>query len=301
MTLKLHNSPLRFAAIAGALALGAGACLAAHSPNAAVPKEGFSDKSNQVAPSPKARGVSEYDLLKNQLAARKKWDLARLQREALRPEATLLEEDANPVDVVWRRTRALLADLQRKSPAPDLKNEADALTELTPAVEALRREGFAREEECRGLFGQIIAVRRKIAFKNPLLDFDRIVFLKHNKQVRGHVHMVDQYLGFNQEKAGGLFVLENPFGEQPRVRDLLADSTVDKGRLAGRPLTNQGSFISLDLDYDGKTLLFAFTEAEYGVPPGASFAHQQVTAEELARDKAGKHYYYRPEGAFHVF
>ena len=289
----MKTRTLILAAIACAIALGTGSGLAAKSPGVLAKKS---------APSLKAAGEpNEFDLLTNQLAARKDWNLARLQREALRPEATLLETDANPVDVVWRRTRALLADLQRKKPAPDLKNEAAALEALSPAVESLRAGGFANEAESRRIFDQITVLRRKIAFKNPLLDFNKIVFLKHNMQVRGAFHMVDQYLGFNQKKEGGVFVLENPFGEQPQVKDLLADSKVAKGRLAGRSLTDQGSFISLDLDYDGKTLLFAFTEAEYGVPPGASFANQHITEAELSKSGGFRHYYFRPESAFHLF
>ena len=294
----MKSSTLILAAIAGALAVGTGL---AKEGDASL-KKADSDQSRLVTVTPKAAGeLNEFDLLKQQLAARKNWEIPRLQREALRPEATLLATDANPVDVVWRRTRALLADLQRKNPAPDLKGEAAALEELRPAVEALRGTGFAKEAESRRIFGRIIAVRRKIAFKNPLLDFDKIVFLKHNMQVRGAFHMVDQYLGFNQKKQGGVFVLENPFGEYPQVRDLLADSKVAKGRLEGRSLTDQGSFISLDLDYDGKTLLFAFTEAEYGVPPGASFSNQHVTEAELSKYGGFRHYYFRPESAFHLF
>jgi len=57
------------------------------------------------------------------------------------------------------------------------------------------------EQEQRALFNKIAAARRRVAFKNPLLDFDGIVFIKHNKSMRGH--MVDQYLGFNSEKSGG--------------------------------------------------------------------------------------------------
>jgi len=286
--------------ILGALVLGAGAGLAVKCD--ASLKNVISNESPHVAVSPKvARDLDEFDFLKIQLSSCRKWDSPRLQREALRPEATLLKTDASPIDVVLRRTRALLADLQCKSPAPDLKKEAAALEALSPAVEALRGKFFAKEADSRRVFDQIVALRRKIAFKNPLLDFDKIVFLKHNMQARGAFHMVDQYLGFNQKKAGGVFVLENPFDEHPRVKDLLAESPVAKGRLEGRLLTDQGSFISLDLDYDAKTLLFAFSEAEYSVPPGASFSNQHVTEAELSKYGSCKHYYFRPESVFHLF
>jgi hypothetical protein len=245
--------------------------------------------------------ADEFDELKSQLEASKYWDRARLQREALRPEALILDTDRSPLDVVWRRTHALLADLQRGSPAPDLTGEAAALEAMHAAVMALPAPKPADEIRQRELFQSMVALRRRIVFKNPLLDFERIVFLKHNPQQRGERHMVDQYLGFNQEKAGGVYVLENPFSGQPAVTDLLASSAVKSGRLAGRTLVNHGSFIGLDLDYDAKTLLFAFTEAEHDIPPNASFADQHITAAELATLKGRDHYYFRPESTFHIF
>ena len=50
----------------------------------------------------------EFDELQRQILDRPRWDNARLAREAHRPEALILETDQNPVDIVWRRTRALL-------------------------------------------------------------------------------------------------------------------------------------------------------------------------------------------------
>ena len=43
--------------------------------------------------------------------------------------------------------------------------------------------------------------------------------------------------------------------------DLLAEATVENGRLAGRKLT-PGAFVSPELSYDGKTILFAYTQGE---------------------------------------
>lgn len=245
--------------------------------------------------------AAEFDELKSQLESSKHWDRARLQREALRPDALILETDRTPLDVVWRRTQALLADLQGMTPAPDLKSEAAALEALRVDVLTMQTTEAADEASQRGLFQSISSLRRRIAFKNPLLDFDKIVFLKHNPQKRGERHMVDQYLGFNQDQAGGVYVLENPFGGHPVVKDLLASSVVQSGRLAGRTLVNNGSFIGLDLDYDAKTLLFAFTEAAHDIPPNASFAEQHITAAELATLKGRDHYYFRPESTFHIF
>jgi hypothetical protein len=250
---------------------------------------------------PGAAPPDEFSELQRQMAASIQWNLPRLQREAQRPAALLLPGDRSPVDVVWRRTWALLEDLRARPDAPDLSSEAAALEALRAAVEAVRREPLSAEAEQRAAFAKVAALRRRIAFKNPLLNFDAIVFLKHNKQARGYRHMVDQYLGFNAEKAGGVFVLRSPFGEQPVVESLLARSPVREGRLKGRLLENQGGFIGLDLDFDGQSILFAFTEAGHGIPEGASFDDQYCSRTELAKDKGALHHYFRPESTFHIF
>jgi len=246
---------------------------------------------------PAQDAANEFAHLKAQIAASVKWDRERLAREVLRPEALILKSDRTPIDVVWRRTRALLEHLKGKTPGLDLTAQETALDVLCKAVEGHAKKN---EKEQLSLFKRIIAIRRAMAFKNPLLDFDRIVFLKHHKQGRGERHMVDQYLGFNQKVGGGLYVLEQPFSEKPKVRSLLADSPVENGRLKGRILQEKGSFIALDLDYDAGSVLFAFTEAKYGVPSDTPFQHRYITEAELKKTNA-KHYYWRPESAFHIF
>ena len=56
-------------------------------------------------------------------------------------------------------------------------------------------------------------------------------------------------------------MLNNPFGDKPTLTNLLADSVVEKGRLAGQKLAG-GSFLSPELSYDGQTILFAWTQAK---------------------------------------
>lgn len=246
-------------------------------------------------PAPEARrsthaapGEAEYNELAAQIAARPSWNNARLEREAFRHAALILESDRSPVDVVRRRTTALLQHLRALPNAPDLRREAEELASMA-------------DDSSRAAFDRIVALRRRIAFKNPLLDFDRIVFLKHNKQVRGERHMVDQYYGFVAEKAGGVYILEHPFGDRPTVRNLLANARVANGRLAGRALENQGSFISLDLDYDGRTLLFAFTEAEHELPPGVTCDTNYWSEADARRQPRNAFYHFRPETCYHVF
>jgi hypothetical protein len=254
------------------------------------------EASVQAGPAPDA-----FIELQQHITLHVRWNGPRLEREAQRPEALILKSDRTPVDVVWRRTAALLKDLRAMPNPPDLSSETSALGRLEPEVTALRSQPQPSLAEQHDLFQRVVKVRRQVAFKNPLLDFDAILFLKHNKQVRGYRHMVDQYLGFNAEKAGGVHVLLHPFGENPAVQSLLAGSPVQNGRLKGRSLENAGGFIGLDLDFDGQSILFAFTEAEYRIPPNASFENQYCSKEELNRDPGALHHYFRPESTFHVF
>ena len=43
--------------------------------------------------------------------------------------------------------------------------------------------------------------------------------------------MCDQYYGLAQRPGGGLFILSDPFGAKPAIRNLLEKSTVAAGRL----------------------------------------------------------------------
>ncbi len=100
---------------------------------------------------------------------------------------------------------------------------------------------------------------REIAFTNPLLNFDKILFAKRH-DAAGVFHMCDQYYGCNAVPGGGLFVVHDPFGPEPRLENLLADSVVEKGRLAGQKLEG-GSFLSPEVSFDGNEIFFAYSEA----------------------------------------
>jgi hypothetical protein len=216
-------------------------------------------------------GDPEFEELKAQLAAHTQWNLPRLQKESLRQESLILESDRTPADIVRRRTAALLKYLKALPNAPDLRLETEEL-------EALAGDASS--------FQKLVALRRRIAFRNPLLDFDRILFLKHNKQVRGERHMIDQYFGFNAEKAGGVYVLEKPFSAQPAVRTLLE---------------KDGAFISLDLDYDAKSLLFAYSQAEHELPAGVTCDTNYWAETDARRQPAHRFYHFREETCYHLF
>ena len=181
----------------------------------------------------------------------------RLEKEAFRKDALILPADKTPVDVILRRTQALAKHLSQMENPPSLTSENAQLAALMT-----QNNSSLTEEQQRSLFDKVKKLRRKIAFKNPLLDFDKLLFIKHDKMGQGEKHMVDQYLGFNQKKGGGVYVLEKPFSENPTAKSLLADSKVQNGRLSGEVLEDNGSFISLELDYDVQQIYFAFTQAD---------------------------------------
>ena len=87
-----------------------------------------------------------------------------------------------------------------------------------------------------------------------------MLFVKRH-DAKGVFHMCDQFYGFNARHGGGLFVLDDPFGPSAKVTNLLADVVVQRGRLKGRKLT-EGSVLSPDLAFDGKTILFAYSECQ---------------------------------------
>ena len=202
---------------------------------------------------------------------------AQVADQALRPDSLILPSDRDPADVVLRRTAALLEALRTTAGASGLADLAEQLSDLQAAGAVIPVEA---SDARYALYTEACHLRRKIAFRNPLLDFDQIVFLKRHRALFDH--MCDQYYGIAATPGGGLYVLEDAFGPEPRVRDILADSVVERGRLAGQRLcggpstppavrydgmgtrhgedTGGGSFLSPHLSYDAQHILFAYVE-----------------------------------------
>ena len=176
------------------------------------------------------------------------------QKQTFNESASILDTDRDPLDIILRRTRALLDDIKGMKKTPKLKNEEKALVELEQKNSST---DIAGTETRQKLFRETHALRRNIAFKNPLLDFDELLFIKRDRSKFNH--MCDQYYGEHAVPGGGVFVLSDPFSDKQKVRDVLSDSVVEKGRLAGSKL-DTGGFLSPELAYDGKTIYFAYVE-----------------------------------------
>jgi len=170
------------------------------------------------------------------------------------------ETDRDELDAVIRRTGALLEHISKMDKAPKLTAERAVLERLTASA---KKVDVDDDEGRETLMKLAVKVRRRIAFSNPLIDFDKILFIKRhfnpNAEKTGN-HMCDQYFGFNAIRGGGMFILENAFSDNPKAVNVLEKSVCGNGRFKGRKLTSDGGFLSPDLSYDGKEILFAFTE-----------------------------------------
>ncbi len=173
--------------------------------------------------------------------------------------------DGDPLGVVLRRTEALLSHLLTFYSSPSLTAlERDLLllkrkAASVPLTEKIERKRF---------FLAACALQRQFAFANPLLDFDCILFVARGVRAgsrktgprttsdRQGQHFATQYFGFNALPGGGLFVVKE-FKTQPQVINLLENSVVENGRLAGKHL-DFGAFLSPDLSFDGSQVLFSW-------------------------------------------
>jgi hypothetical protein len=95
--------------------------------------------------------------------------------ETLHPASLLQPSDRDPLDVLLRRTGALLDDLKGRVDLTAAATELDALRaeaeKVAPSDPAARR----------ALFDRVLPLRRRIAFANPLLDFKDILFVKRHR------------------------------------------------------------------------------------------------------------------------
>ena len=171
----------------------------------------------------------QYATLEADLRNRAHFD--RVASEIYHREASILETDRDPLDIVLRRTTALLGDLKTMADAPDLSDLESQLAALRKRVEATEVE---QEDARQALYEEACRLRREIAFSNPLLNFDKLAFIKRRRALFNH--LCDQYYGMAAAPGGGLYVLNGVFSDKPTVRDVLADSVVEKGRLTGERL-----------------------------------------------------------------
>lgn len=194
----------------------------------------------------------QYDVLTNHVGERD-W-FAGISNQTFRQEALVLPADRDPLDVLLRRTGALLNHLQNRPNPPamaELAGELDALEKKARGIDP------GASQARRDLFDRVWRLQRRISLANPLLDFDRILFVKSKRSQANHC--CDQYFGVTARPGGSVYVLEKAFSDKPELKDLLAQAQVKSGRLKGQTLST-GSFRSPELSFDGRSLLFAYAQ-----------------------------------------
>ncbi|NUQ62660.1 MAG: discoidin domain-containing protein [Pirellulales bacterium] len=183
---------------------------------------------------------------------------------------------------VVERGKALAERIKPKAGAGRLAPLVENLAQIDRRVAELEKAADPPIGARKQLYLDARRVVRRIAFCNPLLDIDRILFIKRH-DAAGVFHMCDQFYGCNAKPGGGLYVLSDPFGPDPKLINVLENSVVENGRLAGKKLEG-GSFLSPELSFDGRTILFAYSEA------GAWSKYQGKEA-----------YEWTPECSYHTF
>jgi len=121
--------------------------------------------------------VLQYDL-------RNRAHFARVGAQVHHSQALITDTDRDPLDIVLRRTAALLADLKTMPAAPDLTDLEGQLKELQATSDGVAVEDTDARFE---LYDKACQLRRKIAFSNPLLDFDEIVFIKRRRSIYSQI------------------------------------------------------------------------------------------------------------------
>ncbi|MBN2473661.1 MAG: hypothetical protein JXB62_03560 [Pirellulales bacterium] len=204
---------------------------------------------------------------------------AQEQRRGRQPDS------AQAIREVLSRADRLLEDLRQMPARLDLAAEASE-------IEQLRREVGSVElldEAARlDLYRRVRHVVRRAALKNPLLAEKPIVFLKRRRFICQMLHeYIGYYYNYGNLAGGGAYVLEQP-GHSFKTRDLIGD------RLP------RGTFATLALAYDARTLYFAFSEVRDVRREHAPLAHWRGLP---AADQVPEwlNYYTAGRSSFHVW
>lgn len=186
--------------------------------------------------------------------------------QAYDKHALVWESDGGPLGTSLRRTGALLDWLTQANPALDLAAQARDYAAVKSRVATAAVKPGSPED--MALYLAVCAVRREIALRNPLLDFDQLLCVArgsfegsarsnpNTKDEQGG-HFTTQYFGFNALPGGGLYALKD-FKTSPKLVNILENSVVQNGRLKGRKL-DHGAFATPDLSFDGRQIVFAWT------------------------------------------
>lgn len=158
-----------------------------------------------------------------------------------------------PTDACIARARRLAADLGRSG--VDVAAHVRALDEAAQRLAALPPN--AADHERRQLYLDTRWIVRRLVFANPVLDFDRLLFVKRFTQ-ETYPDVCLNHMPWVSRPGGDLCVLSHPFsadGSGQGVRHLL-NGGLGPGHVHG-----------MDLRWDGNRIVFGYAEARSAEPP----------------------------------
>ncbi|MBL7220952.1 MAG: hypothetical protein ISS69_12610 [Phycisphaerae bacterium] len=176
----------------------------------------------------------------------------RLKAEAFDTQALILTGDKDPLGIVLRRTNALIRYFKRdrKLSAAVVGSFEKRFSTLAARAEAVE---ISNTEARRELYNHLCALRREVAFANPLMNFDSVICMLE-PLVRRRIVEGGRPFGY---KGGGGPIVVSDLKSKPTVGRLLTDAPVSSGAWKGKKLTQK--FAGLELDYDAKQILFSAT------------------------------------------
>ncbi|MDP6633906.1 MAG: hypothetical protein QGG42_03335 [Phycisphaerae bacterium] len=182
--------------------------------------------------------------------------------QILNAQATILDTDKTPLDVALRRISAVVKKLK------GLKGVGD-LSAVEKTIAQVKAAAAKKDADVETLYMKLRAAGRKAMLSNPLLKADDLMFVsrgvlndasKRKSEYDGD-HFCDQYYGHNGRKGGGLFILKNYKTDAPKLVNVVKGLKVPGGTNKGK-LMEEGTFISPDLSWDGKTILFSWSSGD---------------------------------------
>lgn len=176
-------------------------------------------------------------------------------------QAKILDSDRDVLDVHLRRLGALLNCLANGSISLDLQEEQDEFSRLkseSRSIEPVDADAVAAR---RRLYMKSRVLARKVALRNPLLDFDELIFNTFEHQIKkNNVMNHDQDVGYSAAAGGGIGVIKGFKTDSPTGRNLMKGVTIQNGPYQGADIsTAGGSFNSFDLSFDGNKIVFAWS------------------------------------------
>jgi hypothetical protein len=165
------------------------------------------------------------------------------------------------VNVILRRTQALIDEIKLMPNAPNLSAEQSSLDAIKTKVTGVNTS--------LDTFKEVAQLRRKIAMKNPLLNFNSMLFDCFGSTNPQFHSMQMAYFSRQDPNSGGtgLYKVSGFKEGQPVFVDMLKTAKVINGRYKNEILSNANAkwknastVYTPELSYDGKKILFAWAE-----------------------------------------